>query len=238
MASRPGGDFIMGAVKMKPDAASMPHFHPVAPFYLDVVEVTYGQYKQFAKTPSRYIEQLKLSDKDAVRNVLWITAIMCAESFGKRLPWEDEWEFAATNGGNYRYPWGNEWIFKSWDLGPSGMPAEDVTKMEPKIYGLYSNVGEWTMSRMHEYPGVDMQIHKVFEEDPVMRGGLKGLVTVRGAPSRALRGEQPNEEMLTQLLAKQLLDARNRVWHSPYVRMPGLGFRCARSVKPPFVSPR
>jgi serine/threonine protein kinase/formylglycine-generating enzyme required for sulfatase activity len=236
MAYRKGGAFTMGSMKIPSEAASMPHHHIVGAFYLDVTEVTFGAYKAFAKRLSPELESLHLHDKDAVRAVTWLGAMMYAESVGARLPWEDEWEFAATNGGNNRFPWG-DYIdpaqMKSWSFGPAGTPAWDATRTEPKIYGLYSNVGEWTMSRFHEYPGVDQEVHDVFAADPVFQAKIKQSRIVRGAPNEVLRGHSLTAAELAALDPR--LGARERVGWNSYSRLAGLGFRCARSAGPRYL---
>src|SRR5262249_16261244 len=148
----------------------------------------------------------------------------------KRLPWEDEWEFAATNGGQNRYPWGDfldPTKMTSWSFGPVGTPAWDATRAEPTIYGLDSNVGEWTMSRFHEYPGGDKEVHDTFAADPVFQAKIKQTRIVRGAPNEVLRGQSLTKADLAAL--EYRLGARERVGWNSYSRLPGLGFRCARS---------
>jgi serine/threonine-protein kinase len=231
MSYREGGSFIMGPIKVPAENASMPHRHVVAPFYLDATEVTFGEYRHFAKQLSLEMTGLKLADKDAVRAVPWLGAMMYAESVGKRLPWEDEWEFAATNGGKSRYPWGNQWTRKSWSFGPPGTPSDDATLDRPAIYGLYSNVGEWTMSWFHEYPGIDREVHDEANQ-PQWRSHFAGRI-VRGAPQEVLRGEQLNGAYLQRIQSR--LDARLRTGWDPYKRSNGIGFRCARSDRPRYL---
>jgi serine/threonine-protein kinase len=236
MAYRKGGTFIMGPMKTPPEGASMPHQHAVADFYLDVTEVTFGSYKTFPKMLAPEYAHLHLNDKDAVRDVPWLGAMMYAESVGKRLPWEDEWEFAATNGGRNRFPWGDYLDpakMKSWSFGPAGSPAWDATRVDPKIYGLYSNVGEWTMSRFHDYPGADPEIHDMFRADPAFRARIKECRIVRGAPNEVLRGQSLTSAELVRLDFR--LGARERVGWNSYSRLPGLGFRCARSAGPRYL---
>lgn len=238
MAYRKGGAFLMGQIKVSPEAASMPHQHSVADFYLDVTEVPFGAYKTFPKLLPLEYTHLGLKDQDAVRDVPWLGAMMYAESIGKRLPWEDEWEFAATNGGKNRFPWGDAFDpakFKSWSFGPVGTPAWDATRTEPRIYGLYSNVGEWTMSRFHEYPGIDPEVHDTFAKDAMYQARIKQTRIVRGAPNEVLQGQPVRSADLARLDYR--LGARERVGWNSYSRLPGLGFRCARSATPRYLQP-
>jgi formylglycine-generating enzyme required for sulfatase activity len=187
---------------------------------------------RFANRLPPEVETLHLNENDAMRAVPWLGAMMYAESVGKRLPWEDEWEFAATNGGHSHYPWGEYWdprIITSWSFGPIGTPSWDVTQMVPGIHGLYSGVGEWTMSYFHEYPGTKVEVHNEFQK-PQQRAKRVGRRIVRGAPTEVLRGHALTKAELANPFLR--LDPRERAGWDPYVRLPGLGFRCARSAEP------
>jgi formylglycine-generating enzyme required for sulfatase activity len=171
------------------------------------------------------MQTLHLQPQDAVRAVTWLGAMMYAESVGKRLPWEDEYELAATNGGNSLYPWGQEWRFESWSFPRAGTPVEDATQDEPRIYGLYSNVGEWTMSYSHPYVGGATESASHFA----------GKRVVRGAPLPVVQGQRLDKSGLVAF--KTLLDPRQGTAQSPLSRLQGVGFRCARSAKARFLEP-
>jgi serine/threonine protein kinase/formylglycine-generating enzyme required for sulfatase activity len=234
MALRKGGVFTMGTQNPhdEGDDASVAHQHQVAPFYLDTKEVTYGAYRALATNPSRELEDLHLNKNDAVRCVPWLGALTFAESVGKRLPWEDEYEFAATNGGLDPFPWGNRWTMKSWTFGPAGTPIEDATRLEPTIYGLYSNVGEWTMSYWHFYPGSDLEVVNEFSK-PSWQPRMRGRRVVRGAPPLIIEGIE--QKHLASLGARE--NARSRSGQDPYARLKGVGFRCARSKTARYLEP-
>ena len=77
-----------------------------------------------------------------------------AEAVGKRLPKEFELEYLAKNRGTSEYPSGGEADYETeiWIYGPAGEPASDRLKTLP-VFGLHSNVAEWTDSIQTMYPG-------------------------------------------------------------------------------------
>jgi serine/threonine-protein kinase len=245
MAYRKGGPFTMGN---SVEAISSLHSHVLLPFYLDVTEVDFASYLACIRQintfrgakPSPEIENLHLKDNDAVRAVSWWGAIDYAESTGKRLPWEDEYEFAATNGGTTRFPWGEEWSTSEinfWSFGPVGSPAKDATLQEPRVFGLYSNVAEWTMSRSHEYPSTDPDPDlRAYLDSPLFRAHVTaGKRVVRGAPVEVVQGSELKPQQLAGL--KVHLDPRQRSHQLPDSRLKGVGFRCARSARPRYLEP-
>ena len=130
-------------------------------FYMDVTEVTVGQFKKFLKSsgykPDEPINWEKLyeyspTDEHPMIYVSWFDAQAYCEWAGKRLPTEKEWEFAARGGlKNKEYPWGDEESIArqyahcdSWNYG-KGTTAR-VGSYFPNGYGLFDmagNVREW-----------------------------------------------------------------------------------------------
>jgi formylglycine-generating enzyme required for sulfatase activity len=141
----------------------------VESFYIDKYEVTYKDYKEFLKTAGHrplpeWAEKFIPGDDYPVVGISWDDASAYCEYKGKRLPTQDEWEFAARGKARRKYPWGNKppdgkkgnfadassdvpWKNMLYDDGykylapvdsyPQGITPEGV-------YNLGGNTREWT----------------------------------------------------------------------------------------------
>ena len=133
-------------------------------FYMDVTEVTVGQFKKFLKDtgyePKKPIDWEELykyspTDEHPMIYVSWFDAQAYCEWAGKRLPTEKEWEFAARGGlKDKEYPWGDEESIAREYANFSGVLGGDqwdkttapVGSFRPNGYGLHDmagNVWEW-----------------------------------------------------------------------------------------------
>ena len=224
-----GGEFRMGEDPVKGTA---PHNRRVADFWLDQTEVTISAYREM----KRELKQVELpkglleaaADLGAelpgdlpVTYVAFDPGVAAAEWFGKRLPTEAEYEFAATLGGTRRFPWGDDdEILQEWDFGPVKNPSFDVLPVDPPVFGLYSNVAEWTQSRLLPYPTakpMSEALKREFSVSRIVRGGGHDVVIGKPVQKQFRQGPRyRSSEVMNQTF-------------------PGLGFRCARSARPQFL---
>lgn len=154
------------------------HRVEVEAFWLDSCEVTNGEFRRFVEETGYDVqgdwEEFAGPGRDQhpVVSVTWNDACAYAEWAGKRLPTEEEWEYAARGGADVKwYPWGDapdpsaanyrhegETFFEG--LGRlvfgQGIETAPVGSYPSNGYGLLDiigNVSEWTASRYGPYPG-------------------------------------------------------------------------------------
>ncbi|MBI3462487.1 MAG: formylglycine-generating enzyme family protein, partial [Planctomycetes bacterium] len=226
-----GGTFTMGARRVPdlPEAfrqmlsqVAPPTDKDVPAFFLDQTETTIGEYQQGGGNLHPALAGLPGSHP--VTLVGFDEAVAYAERMGKRLPTEVEYEFAATVGGTQGFPWGEEEArVVDWTFGAAGEPDWDRTPTQPPVYGLYSNVAEWTLSWLRPYRTPPFKL----TDAGIIEGSRRGRV-VRGGPSSLAKGEiNPTEWKL----------GPEWRWALPRdSQYPGLGFRCARSERPRFLA--
>jgi serine/threonine-protein kinase len=163
------------------------HVVNVKPFFIDRTEVTNELYQKFidetgyAAPPSwkdnRFPEG---AETMPVTDVTWEDAVAYANWAGKRLPTEEEWEFAARGSDDRRlYPWGEEWIA---DAANVKADANDQRQLAPvgqfpkgaSLFGvldLSGNAWEWTSSDFAAYPGGKITSPAGYSNLKVIRGG-------------------------------------------------------------------
>lgn len=179
----PGGVFEMGRADGD-DYERPQHFVEVKAFYLDRTEITNEQYKAFVDATGhpapqhwRGNEPPEGEAKHPVINVSWHDAIAYADWAGKRLPTEEEWEFAARGNDGRLYPWGSDWNQELANTAESGVgKIVEVGRYPGGVspfgaFDLCGNVWEWTASELRSY-----QTQEVIAPDPsvprkVIRGG-------------------------------------------------------------------
>lgn len=217
MKAIPAGTFMMG----RNDGSEFErpaHEITVAPFFIDTYEVTNEQYAEFVRRANRNIPDHWINgapppgeDRFPVVNVTWFDARDYCEWRGKRLPSEEEWEFAARGKENFLYPYGNQWKPQLSSASPS---PEQIGKLS--VVGSYpggaspfgvldmaGNVAEWTASDYKPYPG---SAAKPDEDNKIQRGGSFSNL--------------PSEQTAT-----------DRFFNRPVRKFDYVGFRCAKDAK-------
>ncbi len=224
MALIPGGKFMMGRNDGDQDERPA-HEVQVKSFYLDKFEITNQQYKKFTDATNRTIPQHwknngSFSPEEAtlpVTFVTWQDAADYAKWVGKRLPREDEWEYAARGGSKENlYPWGNQWIAANANANRlrQARPApirsfeQDISAFA--IYDLAGNVSEWVQDSFSRYETKQGDKWKVYRGGNFTTDPAQSTATYRWYDFPA-----PPQD------AKQKKEYTEKVF-------PVVGFRCAR----------
>jgi len=181
----PAGEFIMGSDDTNAGDAKPAHAVMLDDFYMDVYEVTRGQYKECI-TAGVCSESKNLAGIDSfyadsnhpMSAVDWDQSKTYCEWRGARLPRETEWEKAARGTDGRTYPWGEEFDASYVQLTPDekGDSLSDVGtyKKGKSPYGMYDMAGsvfEWTADPLTVYPGNQGDHSYYRDTDRVLRGG-------------------------------------------------------------------
>ncbi|MDI1480638.1 SUMF1/EgtB/PvdO family nonheme iron enzyme [Polyangium sp. y55x31] len=218
--------------------ADLPHKVVLTkPFCMDQTEVTAGAMKKCVqekgcKAPQRTDRWVTYPDKPdyPVNLVDYPMSKYYCEQYGKSLPTEAQWEWAATGGDGRSWPWGEEeptcehadftqaiLISPGGDSGcHGGGPSKVGThrkgdRIWPSgpIHDLAGNVWEWVLDSYVPYSGKD-------EVDPVhLRPSIGNYVVRGGGWNRSGRG------ILAAFRGGAIVS----------YKVPGLGFRCVRNAK-------
>jgi formylglycine-generating enzyme required for sulfatase activity/serine/threonine protein kinase len=221
----PGGAFQMGRNDGPPQEQPQ-HAVTVQSFFMDRTEVTNAEYADFVRDmnyepPSHWIRGRPLAGQERwpVVNVSAVDAQAFAAWRSKRdgvtyrLPTEEEWEFAARSGGEYKsFPWGNAWeekraVVKEAATQPVGSYPDGKNRWG--VVDLIGNVWEWTSSKASLYTGTD-QIPAANKDWVVVRGGSYA--------------SDPDDRQIP-------ISATYRDWFAPNFRNPNYGFRLVRSAQ-------
>ncbi|HKO59751.1 MAG TPA: SUMF1/EgtB/PvdO family nonheme iron enzyme [Pyrinomonadaceae bacterium] len=218
----PGGTFQMGR-NTGPPQERPAHEVTVQKFFMDRTEVTNAEYADFVRdanyeVPSHWVRGqplpgqekwpvVNVSQKDAEAFASWRSK---RDGVTYRLPTEEEWEFAARNGGEFlSYPWGNTWqerraVVKEASPRPVGTYADGKNRWG--VVDLIGNAWEWTSSKASVYTGA-ADIPDANKEWIVVRGGSYA--------------SDPADRQLP-------ISATYRDWFEPTLRHPNFGFRLVR----------
>ncbi|XP_068271466.1 inactive C-alpha-formylglycine-generating enzyme 2 isoform X2 [Nyctibius grandis] len=181
--------------------------------------------KAFWRQPSGPGSSIKDRLDYPVLHVSWNDAQAFCAWKGKRLPAEEEWEFAARGGLERRvYPWGNKFQPNRTNLWQGKFPrvdtAEDgyhgvspVAAFPPQnnygLYDLLGNTWEWTAS---EYRTGGLSARQRAQEMRVLRGA-SWIDTADGSANHKAR-------------------VTTRMGNTPDSASDNLSFRCAADVPP------
>jgi len=178
----PGGEIALGSDRSNADQQEKPaHNVTIAPFYIDTTEVTCEEYQKFVKAtghkaPAQWVNgNCAIADmRKPVTGVDWYDANAYAKWANKRLPTEEEWEFAARGTTGWIYPWGDVWRKgdANADNAASGVVVVATFKgTSPfQCYDMVGNAWEWTASKLVPYPGGKLA-QKTSDGLRVIRGG-------------------------------------------------------------------
>lgn len=176
-----GGTFMMGR-DLGDEAERPAHQVTVKPFFIDLYEVTNQDYQKFVqatnhRSPMTWTGGVYPADAalKPVTGVTWDDAGAYVKWANKRLPTEEEWEFAARGTDGRLYPWGNSWQ-------PNGANANGASKglaivgyyKATSPFGAYDMIGnawEWTASDWRAYPGGSLPTSLTGSNLKVIRGG-------------------------------------------------------------------
>ncbi len=209
-----GGRFLMGSRYGKCEEKPR-HRVRVKSFYMDETEVTFSQFRKFVKaTGYTAIGSWKSAFKRGYKNhpvvnVTYVDAEAYAKWAGKRLPTEQEWEYAAGGPRRYVYDYGNRWNRRAAALWDSRRKTSvRVKRYRPNGYGLYDmtgNVMEWTKSKFLPYPGKRKKCPNMDGSFLVVKGGCYLFFADRSRRQ-----------------------ARHAV--KPHISFSAIGFRCAKDL--------
>ena len=200
MALLEGGSFQMGSLEGEDDEWPTRQIE-LAPFYLDVHEVTNADYAQCSECMRGYGGFDTTLPEQPVVYVDWENSARYCASIGKRLPTEAEWEYATQAGSDVENSDSvlAELREQAWfEMTSQNLSSAAVVgQRQPNAWGLYDlqgNVMEWTADWYAPYDQAKLQNPKGPEAPPnptypqkVARGGawqgLFGRATEAGLRS-------------------------------------------------------
>ena len=166
------------------------HTVDVPAFYMDIYEVTNGNYQvcvtagacqpprlTSSKTHEEYYGNAEF-DNYPVIDVSWENATTYCEWRGARLPTEAEWEKAARGTDARTFPWGEgldttyaNYAESKFD-DPIAVGSYEKGKSPYGLYDMAGNVWEWVEDWYNAYPGGDPAADSQYGQTArVLRGG-------------------------------------------------------------------
>ena len=198
----PAGGYLVGNSKAGSDSLPV-HEKETAGFYCDRTLVTNAQFSEFIRSTGYittaekenkaplWVEgewQLfpgiswknplgKRIPEDFYRHPVVQITLQDAEAYakwrGRRLPTEEEWEYAAKGGRQEAlYPWGSTALPNRAHFSQEGTcPVMNYPANGFGLYDIVGNVWEWTSSFYKGYPGNEKGSTNFGEKYKVVRGG-------------------------------------------------------------------
>jgi formylglycine-generating enzyme required for sulfatase activity len=183
----PGGTFVMGRERKDggDEYESPSHSVEVKPFFIDTYEVSRQDYQKCVQSqqcpaPPDWINGSYPpgTGRRPVTGVNWDAATAYARWAGKRLPTEEEWEFAARGKKGHLYPWGDDWQQGLANANGVRNELADVGEYKGaspfKVFDMVGNAWEWTASDFRSYAVKDAKQAVVSNGEKVIRGGYWG----------------------------------------------------------------
>lgn len=201
MALVPGSPRFRG-LSITTETASLPSI------YVDPREFTVAEYRRINGGDYPYDRRYQRQPDSFALAVDFELATSTAERVGKRLPTSSEYELV----GSQLMPLAG--LSKDYlRISEVGGIPDDRTGKPPYVYGLISNVAEWTMT-------------SVAETDPAKNGGvsISGFVANSNQHRRIVRGRPSAHAQHDPLRKLQFV--------SPTSYDSTIGFRCVRSAVP------
>lgn len=181
MCAIPAGTFQMGSLNGESDEKPV-HAVTLAAYELDEFEVTVSQYAACvtaggctaAATGGACNAGVSGRDNHPINCVDWNQATTYCAWAGKRLPTEEEWEYAARGTDGREYPWGNAAPGNQlcWSSGGTNRSSTCAVGSYPSgkspfgVQDMSGNVWEWVSS----FYTLDYS-SQPFGTSPVSRGG-------------------------------------------------------------------
>ncbi len=210
----PAGEFMMGTDSVPANSQGLETpAHKVTmdkPYYIDVYEVTNGQWIKFltesgTKVESNWRPLYSIGKEDVpVANLTLDDAKAYCEWAGKRLPTEAEWERAARGPENFRFPWGDVYDPSKSNTNdmsynrPVDVGTFETDKSGYGAYDMMGNVQEWTSDRLRPYPRSKARNNDAFKSrfrlyalrgaSYAFKGVSMSLTTRSGYPAKAQYG--------------------------------------------------
>lgn len=174
----PGGKFRMG--RDNGELGEKPsHEVTVKPFYMDIYEVTNADYakflNEFGKLPPKAWKKEVPQGNLPLVGIDWNDAQEYANWAKKRLPTEEEWEFAVRGKNDLLYPWGNEWDPTNANISSRGLKPVGSYCVSPfGLCDLIGNAWEWTASDFKNYDGSTAATNKKGDQKTIRGNSFIG----------------------------------------------------------------